>query len=279
MIYKEYSQEELNRQYNNRLQVPEHATHVENWEKLSEESREQYKCIRDIEYGQLSRERLDIYPSSTPGSKTLIFIHGGYWRNLDKSQFHFVAKAFHDDDLTTVLITYPLAPEVSIDQVVLSCRKAVHWVYENIVAYNGDPEQIYIAGHSAGGHLAVMMMTANEKFPPISLKGVCSMSGLFNLIPIRLSDVNETLKMDHTMALRNSPVLLEPVTNCPLLVTVGGNETDEYLEQSEDLYFGWKEKTDLQFLKLKGLNHYSIVEDILNKDSLLHQKMREWLHI
>jgi arylformamidase len=279
MIYKQYDQAELNRQYDNRLQVPEHASHVEKWERLSRETRQEYFPVTDIEYGMLSREKLDIYPSPKPGSKTLVFIHGGYWRNMDKSLFHFVAKAFIDYDITIVIITYPLTPEVLIDQVVLSCRKAIRWVYENIMLYNGDPGQICIAGHSAGGHLAAMMMTEDKQVRPVPLKGVCSMSGLFNLIPIRLSEVNETLQMDNATALQNSPVQLEPAVTCSLILSVGGDETVEYLEQSEELYHSWKQKLPVQLLSLKGLNHYSIIEDMLDANSVLHQKMLELMNV
>lgn len=276
-IYKRYDQESLNKQYNNRLQVPDHPVHVEMWETMSRQTEKEFPVNKDISYGEQPREKLDIYPSSKTGSKTLIFIHGGYWRNFDKSLFQFIANAFHQYDITIVIITYPLAPAASIDQIVLSCRKAINWVQGNIKKYNGNPEQIYIAGHSAGGHLAVMMMTNDEMFPPFVVKGVCSMSGLFNLIPVQLSDVNETLQMSEAVALRNSPVQLQPAFSCPLLLAVGADETDEYKSQSEELYNNWKEKIPIQLLQLNGLNHYSIVEDLLNPESLLHQKMKEMM--
>jgi arylformamidase len=279
MFYKHYDQQSLNNQYNNRLQVPGHSLHTEIWEKLSRQTEKEYFSIRDIAYGELSRERLDIYPSSKLNAKTLVFIHGGYWRNMDKNIFHFVAKAFHQYEITTVLITYPLAPQASIDEVVASCRKAVKWVRKNISQYNGNAEELYIAGHSAGGHLAVMMMTADEKYSTPNVKGVCSISGLFNLVPIQLSEINETLQMDKTMALRNSPVHIHPAVHCPLLLTVGGNETDEYKAQSNDLYKNWSDCIPIRLLQLKELNHYSIVEDLLNSDSLLHKKICELINI
>ncbi len=152
-------------------------------------------------------------------------------------------------------------------------------MHENISRYNGDPEQIYIAGHSAGGHLAVMMMTADEKFPPVPVKGVCSMSGLFNLTPIQLIEVNETLQMDEAMALQNSPVQLQPIVSCPLILTVGEKETDEYKAQSDELYVNWKEKIPVRLMALPGLNHYSIVEELLNVNSTLHHTMCELMQI
>lgn len=274
-VYKNYDQQALNLQYNNRAQVPDHPSITKMWEDESRETEQVIKGIKDIPYGEAPREKSDIYPSAFPLSKTLVFIHGGYWRNLDKSYFQFIAKAFQQYNLTIVITTYPLAPQVSINQIVSSCRKAIQWVFDNITQYNGNPDQVYLLGHSAGGHLAAMMMTANENMKPFSLKGVLSMSGLFNLMPICLSEVNDTLQMDKNMADNNSPVLLQPNVACPLVLTVGGNETEEYKAQSEELYKQWKDYLPVQLIELEGLNHFSMVGDVLNTNSVLHIKTIE----
>ena len=107
-------------------------THIERWKSLSRQTEKEFPVVKDIAYGKLSREQLDIYPSPQPSSKTLIFIHGGYWQKFDKADFQFIAKAFRGDNVTTVIINYPLAPVVSIDEILLSCRGAIQWVYNNI---------------------------------------------------------------------------------------------------------------------------------------------------
>ena len=98
LIYKQYNEEQLNNQYNIRLHVPEFAVYFEHWEKLSKATREKYSFVKDIRYGDHERECLDVFPSAKPNSKTLVYIHGGYWHLFDKSKFHFIADAFHDDD-------------------------------------------------------------------------------------------------------------------------------------------------------------------------------------
>jgi arylformamidase len=282
LIYKQYDQVSLDRQYNNRLQVPDYITYLERWDLLSRQTEKELRVIKDIAYGELLRERLDIYPSPLPQSKTLIFIHGGYWQRLDKADFQFIAKGFLPHHITTVLITYPLAPTVTMDQVVLSCQKAVHWLHQNLFSFNGDPHQMYIAGHSAGGHLAAMLMYTNWNelnLKPDLIKGVCAISGLYNLIPIWLSDINQVLKMDKEMVLRNSPVQLDTQLQYPLILAVGADESDEFKDQTREFYECWKEKTSaLQFLELAGLNHYSILETIIEPTANLHQAVRQLLH-
>src|SRR6185503_21329950 len=98
----------------------------------------------------------------------------------------------------------------------------------------------------------------------------CTISGLFNLIPIYLSDINQSLNMDKATALRNSPVDLLPATQCPLAITVGSNETDEFLGQSNELYTRWKKNIPVKMLQVEGLNHYSILDTMLNPVSPLH---------
>jgi arylformamidase len=284
-VYKEYDQQSLDNQYNTRLHVPNYADYFERWEQLSKETEQKLPVLKNVPYGNLRRERLDIYPSLKPQSKTLVFIHGGYWQTLDKSMFQFVANGFNFYGVTTVLVTYPLAPEVSMSQIVLSCRKAIKWLYNNLSGFNGDPHQMYAAGHSAGGHLTAMLMATDWKFfdaglPANVLKGVCAVSGLFNLVPIQLSYLNKVLKMNMETAKSNSPVRLEPLNSCPLIVAVGEDETAEFNDQSKEFYSCWKDKgTDIQLLQLPGRNHYSIAEAIVDSQSSLHQALRELMEI
>ena len=93
-VYKQYDQAALDRQYNNRLHVPEFATCIDRWKSLSRQTEKQFPVVKNIAYGQMTRETLDIYPSPQPFSKTLVFIHGGYWQKFDKDDFQFIANAF-----------------------------------------------------------------------------------------------------------------------------------------------------------------------------------------
>ena len=277
VIYKQYDQAALDRQYNNRLQVPEWAEYLAKGERISREAEKKYSPLKDIAYGEGSLEKLDIFPSSLPNSKVLVFIHGGYWYKMDKSDFQFVGAGFHPYDITTVIINYPLAPVVTIEQIVQSCRKALQWVSKNILNHNGDPKQLYIAGHSAGGHLAAMMMAGNPQWGSTmqGVKGVCAMSGLFNLLPIQLSNINEAVHLDDKIVLQNSPVKLQPVLFCPLIIAVGGNEADEFKAQSAELFDCWKDMVPIELVELEGVNHYSIIEVAAEAGTDMHQQLKK----
>ena len=279
LVYEKYDQEQLNLQYNNRYHVPDFEVHLKQWEDKSRLTEKDYRIVKDISYGMRSRECLDIFPSPQKGSKTLIFIHGGYWQKFDKSSFHFIARTFADH-ITIVIINYPLIPSVNMDQLVESCRHAINWIHINIDKWNGDPDQLYIAGHSAGAHLAAMLVTKeNSQSDKSFIKGICTMSGLFDLVPIQLSNINDVLQMDKETATRNSPFLKDPFETCRLLITVGTEETDEFKNQSRKLTNNWKNKNNtVELLELPGLNHFSILSSIDDPDSLLNMSIRKMMN-
>ena len=276
-VYKHYNQDQLDYQYNTRLQVPEYATYFDRWERLSRQTELHNTILKDISYGTHPEERLDIYPSKIHLSKTLVFIHGGYWHLLDKTIFHFLADHFLKYNVTTVLINYPLAPRSSIDEIVASCRKALQWLHDNIIRFNGDPAELYILGHSAGGHLASMLLVEKEsKY----VRTVISLSGLFRLEPLMLSYLNDAIGMDRENALKNSPVFLKPANDCPLLLVTGAEETDEFKTQSEELYQSWKGKfSSIEYLKVPQKNHYSILDAVIEKDSSLRTAIFRLMNI
>lgn len=281
MIYKSYDQEALDSQYNNRAKVPDFEQIVQGWERDSEALRQRTRFHANIPYGAHLREILDIFPASQPGAPVQVFIHGGYWRSLEKGLFHFIAGSFLDHNITYVAINYPLAPQATMDEIVASCRQAIIWLYRNIARYNGDPHKIYISGHSAGGHLVASLMATEWRdlaadLPADPIKGGCAISGLFNLIPIQLCYVNDEVRLDEAMARRNSPVFLPPTSKSSLIVAVGGEESEEYLAQSQELAAAWSQAgLPVTPLVVPGANHFSILDSLVNSQALLHQMILE----
>lgn len=283
VIYKNYNQEALDKQYNNRAMVPNFAQIVEQWMQQSADTRKRATIHLDLPYGPHKRERLDIFPAESANAPVQVFFHGGYWKALEKEVFHFIANGFIDNGVTTALVNYPLVPQVTMDDLVNACQRAVTWIYHNIANYNGDPDKIYTSGHSAGGHIVAMLTATNWSIfdvPQNIIKGGCAISGLFNLLPIQLCYLNDELSMDKAAARRNSPVFLSPACSTPLIVTVGQRESDEYHAQTRELIDVWSAKgITFTHLPIPNANHFSILDSFVDNKAPLNQAILNQMEI
>jgi arylformamidase len=228
-------------------------------------------CRLDISYDS---ERLDLFPAERAAAPCLLFIHGGYWQALDKSDFSFLAPAFQDAGVALAVVNYTLAPKAGMDEIVRQNRAAMAWLYRNARAYGVDPERIHVAGHSAGGHLTAMVLATNwaafglDRNP---VRGACAISGLYDLEPIRLCYLNDVLGLDAAAAERNSPLHHLPRQSPPLILSVGTGETDEFRRQQESFAAAWRAAgLPLEIADQPGDNHFDVVGR-LGQQSALHQ--------
>ena len=148
----------LDAQYNNRARIPEHARIFKRWAAASASARAKLRCHVDVPYGIRPLEMLDVFPASGEAAPVLLFIHGGYRRALDKRDQSFIAPTFVRAGATVVLPNYSLCPSVGIEDIALEMTRAVAWTWRHAADYAIDPNRIVVAGHSAGGHLAAMLL-------------------------------------------------------------------------------------------------------------------------
>lgn len=272
-IFRDYDQAALDAQYNNRAAVPDAARYIERWPAASAAARARLGGRLDLAYGPHPRHRLDMFPAKAGGrAPVLAFIHGGYWQSLDKSVFSFVAAPFVEAGVTVAMLGYPIAPEAGMDEIVASIRLALLWLGRHAGEHGGDPQRLHLSGHSAGGHLTAYMMAedwpAEPGLPAPLLKGGLALSGLYDLEPIRLSYLNKPLAMDAEVARRNSPVNRPGApARQPLILAVGGAETDEFRRQQRDYAAqcraaGWPVET----IEVPGRNHFSVLESLADPD-------------
>lgn len=99
-----------------------------------------------------------------------IYIHGGNWNSGNKSLYSFLGSRLARKGIVAVIIDYPLSPAADYNDMALATAKAVKWVKENIDQYGGNPQRIFISGHSAGGHLAALVSVRNNYFDSIGIK-------------------------------------------------------------------------------------------------------------
>lgn len=280
-IYREYDQEALDAEYNLRplwSDVPEVIAHREN---ESAAVRSRIPGRLNIAYGSEPKETLDVFPPSNgrAGAPALIYIHGGYWQMSDKDDTTYIAPAFLDAGIAFITLNYTLAPDGNMDVMVEECRRAVAWVHHNAAEIGVDPEQLYLAGHSAGGHLTAMMLATDwsavdPALPAMPFKGACALSGLYDLEPLRLTYLNDVLGLNAEAAARNSPLYLDPMADIPLILSVGEKETDEFKRHQTELYAAWSAKgLAVEEIPAPDCHHYTIVGHFGDPASALHKAM------
>jgi arylformamidase len=265
------------RMYNNRALVPEHAAYFARWAEESRKVRDGFPCELEIPYGSGERETLDVFPAEQAGGPVLVFIHGGYWRALDKSDHSFVAPAFTRHNTCVVVHNYTLAPAASIPQIVLQMARAVVWTYQNIARFGGDPRRIVVAGHSAGGHLAAMLLTClwpklHASLPRDALRSALSISGLHDLDPImRAPSLQDTLQLTPEQVAQASPARLPAPRSGTLYAVAGSEESEEFRRQCRLMQEAWGTRHVPVCEVLPGLQHFSVLDALVEPSHRLHQ--------
>jgi arylformamidase len=238
-------------------------------------TRESLEGRLDIRFGPTPAETIDIFPSQSPGSPVLMFIHGGYWRAFSSKEFSFVARGMVPHGLTVAVMNYALCPDVSIADITRQSRAAVDWLRRNVRDYRGDPGQIFVAGHSAGGQQVGMLLAADAG----CLKGGIAVSGVFDLRPLQHSWLQPTLQLTDALAQEQSPLLHIPTRAAPLLVTVGGEESEAFLDQSRRYLTAWQEAGLLgEYLAQPGLNHFEAIYGFAEPGSVLARASAKFIH-
>ncbi|MGE0348049.1 alpha/beta hydrolase [Hydrogenophaga sp.] len=275
----------LEREYNNRARVPEHPVHFERWARDSAAARQSGRALIDVSYGHGAGETLDIFPAQrkpgSPPAPVLVFIHGGWWRSLDKSDHSFIAPPFVQRGACVVVPNYALCPAVTVPQITLQMVLALAWVYRHIGAHGGDPDRITVVGHSAGGHLAAMMLACDwtrlgDDLPVSLVKNALAMSGLFDLEPImHTPSVQASLHLTPQQVAMASPAWLpappvRPQGRGQLSAMVGALESDEFLRHNRLIQQAWGAGVVPVCEALPGLNHFSIVDALVDPRSRLH---------
>jgi len=269
------------RMYNNRALVPDFADHFAHWQHASAQARAQLKATLDLPYGDGPGETLDIFPAKEANAPVVIFIHGGYWRSLDKSDHSFVAPALHDMGACVVVVNYALCPgtpehPVTIPDIALQMAKATAWVWQHIAEHGGDRSRISAIGHSAGGHLAAMLLGCEWKqvgpnLPSGLVRKAMSISGLFDLEPIRKTPfVQGDLRITPAHVRMASPAKWPRPSQGVLYTVAGGDESPEFLRHNRLIHQAWGPKTVPVCEDLPGLNHFSIVTDLTRPGARLN---------
>jgi arylformamidase len=262
--------------YNNRELVPDHPKYLARWSEASVHARSTMASHLDLRYGDMPGETIDLFPARKGDGSCMMFIHGGYWRALDKKDFSFLAPAWVDAGVSLAVVNYDLCPKVTMEEIVQQMLRASRWLWLNAESYGMDQDRLYVSGHSAGGHLTAMLMCAlwptfDARLPRDLWKGGLAVSGLYDLRPLMQVDfLQQDLRLDDASARKLSPAFMSPATRAPVMSCVGGGESSEFLRQNRLLGERWR-AAFAGDVPMPGKNHFSVCDGLAERSSPLFQ--------
>lgn len=268
--------------YNNLARVKNHPAYFERWTRDSASVRDALPGRIDIPYGAGVNETLDVFPAPVPDAPVLVFIHGGYWRAMDKSQHSFIAPAFNDRGVCVVQPNYALCPgteaaPVSVPSIMLQMVRALEWTWRHVAAYGGDPSRITVAGHSAGGHMAAALLACDWKavapdLPAHLVRNALSISGLYDLAPLqRTPFLEHVLRLSDEDVRRASPATWPAPQRGKLYAVAGANESEEFIRHNELIRDAWGRNAVPVCEVLAGLDHFGVVDALADPAHALYR--------
>jgi arylformamidase len=281
-IFGNFDQAALDVEYSPSSCVDDINVYLDDYERLSESARNaalaSHSFMPDLRYGPGEEETLDLFQATNSSAPALhVFIHGGYWQLLSKNESSFAAPMFQRAGCCFSAVNYTLAPHQTLSGIVEENRRAIAWLYQNADTLGFDSERIFVSGSSAGAHLAMMLLLtdwASYAVPENVIKGVCAVSGVYDLEPVRLSYVNDVVGMDSDEAWRNSPIHHTLKNHCPVILAYGDNETREFKRQSSELFSLLRAAgIPVTLQEVSHRNHFDVILDLTDEESWLSRRV------
>jgi arylformamidase len=259
-------------EYNNRAKVPEHPAILAGWQAAAAAFRAAHaQAELDVPYGPSARQRLDLFwPDGGRDAPLALFIHGGYWQGLDKSWGSHLAAGLVAHGIAVAMPSYDLCPQVPVTTIVAQMRDAVAMLAAR------HARAMYAMGHSAGGHLAAMLLATDwpaRGLPPGQVNGATTFSGLFDLEALVGTSINIKLGLDAAEARRLSPINL-PRPAGRIAALVGALEGAEYARQSQAIAAAWDGTASL----VEGRHHFDIVAPLADPASAMIKAIAATVH-
>ncbi len=273
----------LEKGYDVRLLRSDFADLVEVWNARSAELRTSTEARLDCAYDGGERDKLDIFRCGEKNAPLFVFIHGGYWQRGDKSIYSFVASSFLETGADVALIGYELCPAIDLTSMAAKMRSALTWLWKNAGDVGISADRINVSGHSAGGHLTAMLLTTawdeiDASLPRDLIKSGIPISGLYQLEPLRRTTISDALHLDDRSSKANSPHFMQPASDAPVLVTLGGAETPQFHWQSDQFVAAWGERDiELQHHAEPDVDHFDVLNRLADTGSAIFQKTRAWM--
>ena len=271
------------REYNLRTRHPERERIYRDFAERSEHLRNRYPMHLNLPYANHERCRIDLFLPGDRARRTsddgdlpcplLVFLHGGYWRALDKDIFSFIAEPFVEQGVCVAIPTYGLAPSVSLSEIVEQIADAMRWLAAGAQRHGWSNKRVVLTGHSAGGHLAAMMSALDpSRIGGLGIVGVSAISGLFDLEPLRHTNVNHDVGMSLDEAIAQSPIRRRSFSADRYLISAGALETQGFIDQGQrfDRHLASLGVVS-EFALIEGRTHFDILDDLADPRARLHR--------
>ena len=286
LVWLDMDQKALDDAYDQSKYAPNIQQVLGRYATNSETVRARLGAPKRLSYGSSQIEGADLYPTARPNAPVHVFIHGGAWRTGLAKNYAFHAEVFVGAGAHFITLDFINVLEAGGDLMAMAkqVRSAVAWVYRNATSFGGDPNRLYISGHSSGGHLGgVVMVTDWERdhgVPANIVKGAVLCSGLYDLKPVRLSArssyVKFTDEIEHALSAQRHLDRL----SAPLVLAYGTLETPEFQRQTREFAAAVKAAgKPVTLLVAEGYNHFEIAETFANPYGLLGRAALEQMNL
>jgi arylformamidase len=267
-VWLDLDQAELDAAYDQTVWAPNREQLLKRYAENSDAVRARLGAPRRYAYGPSSIEGLDVYATPRAGAPINVFIHGGAWRAGLARNYAFAAELFVRAGAHFVVPDFAWVQDVdgSLVPMAEQVRAAVAWVYRNALSFGGDPDRLYVSGHSSGAHLAGVVLTTDWRrfdLPADLVKGGLCSSGMYDLAPVRLSVRNAYVKFTDEMVEALSPQRHLEHLAAPVVVSFGTHESPEFQRQSRDFAAAVTAAgKPVRLLVGEGYNHFEMIETL-----------------
>ena len=243
-VFLGYDQKALDDQYEQRVWVPHADQIIKRYAEKSDAVRKRLGEPRVERYGPTPPETLDIYGS---GKKAFVFVHGGAWKRQSSREQGFLAEPIVQAGAAYVALNFANLPTVTLAEMVGQVCRGIEWVCQNL------SREVVLCGHSSGGHLAACALMKKN-----FVREAMVVSGVYDLLPVRLSARNDYVRLDERLEHDYSPIRHVDRIRCPVTVAWAEKESAEFYRQSEE----FATRLGAPTLVGIGLNHFEIAETL-----------------
>jgi arylformamidase len=273
-VFLDYTQEELDNAYEQRIWAPNAEEIIRAYATDSAAVRARLVHRAGIAYGASAAEALDLFPTEAAKAPVLVFVHGGRWRGQTKEDASFLAPLFVAAGAHYIALGFANIPEVRLPEMAAQVRRGVAWTRRNASSFGGDPERIFVAGHSSGGHLAAVALTTDWPgafgLPPDTVKGGICVSGMYDLEGPMRSARSAYVKITPEEEAALSPLRHLDRLAAPVVVAYGGRESPEFQRHARAFAAALAPSDRLAGLVFgKGLNHFELITTMAQSNSTL----------